>query len=46
VVSPAVLAGLERAAADSTVEVLDGVGHFLPEEAPGEVADRARLLFG
>jgi pimeloyl-ACP methyl ester carboxylesterase len=29
-----------------SVEILDGVGHFVPEEAPEVVADRARALFG
>lgn len=29
-----------------TVEVLPGVGHFVPEEASEAVAERARALFG
>jgi pimeloyl-ACP methyl ester carboxylesterase len=29
-----------------TVEALDGIGHFVPEEAPEAVAERARALFG
>ena len=33
--------------ADTTeTEVLPGVGHFVPEEAPDVVADRVRALFG
>lgn len=28
------------------VEVLPGVGHFVPEEAPEEVAERVRALLG
>ena len=39
------LAGWEGHADDLDVEVLPGVGHFVPEEAPQEVADRARALF-
>ena len=46
VASPAVLEGWEDCADDMTVEVLPGVGHFVPEEAPQEVATRARALFG
>ena len=45
-VTPALLAGYEDRADDMQVEVLDGVGHFVPEEAPHVVADRARQLFG
>ena len=44
--SPALLEGWQRNADDMTVEVLDGVGHFVPEEAPEVVADRAKVLFG
>ena len=46
VASPALLEGWEDCADDMTVEVLPGVGHFVPEEAPDEVAARARALFG
>jgi pimeloyl-ACP methyl ester carboxylesterase len=45
VITPALLRGYEDRADDMTVEVLEGVGHFLPEEAPEVVADRARALF-
>jgi pimeloyl-ACP methyl ester carboxylesterase len=45
VVTPALLAGYEGRADDMTVEVLDGVGHFVPEEAPEVVADHVRALF-
>jgi pimeloyl-ACP methyl ester carboxylesterase len=37
--------GFEPHADDMTAEVLDGAGHFLPEERPGLVAARARELF-
>ena len=43
VASPALLEG---APADVAVEVLPGVGHFVPEEAPEVVAERVRALFG
>jgi pimeloyl-ACP methyl ester carboxylesterase len=43
IASPALLEG---APADLDVEVLPGVGHFLPEEAPEAVAERVRALFG
>lgn len=42
----ALLDGWQRNADDMTVEILDGVGHFVPEEAPEVVAERARALFG
>jgi len=45
VITPALLRGYEDRADDMTVEVLDGVGHFVPEEAPEVVADRVRALF-
>jgi pimeloyl-ACP methyl ester carboxylesterase len=38
--------GLGRHADDGKVELVDGVGHFLPEEAPELVADRIRALCG
>ena len=43
--SSAVLDGWQANADDMSVEILDGVGHFVPEEAPDVVADRARALF-
>ncbi len=46
VASPALLEGWQGSADDLTVEVLPGVGHFVPEEAPDEVARRVRALFG
>ena len=46
VVSAATLEGWRDCAQDMEVEVLPGVGHFVPEEAPEEVAARARALFG
>ena len=45
VITPALLRGYEDRADDMTVEVLDGVGHFVPEEAPEVVAERAKALF-
>jgi pimeloyl-ACP methyl ester carboxylesterase len=44
--SRAMLDGWQRNADDMSVEVLPGVGHFVPEEAPEEVAARVRALFG
>ena len=46
VATPALLEGWQGCATDMQVEVLPGVGHFVPEEAPEEVARRARALFG
>ena len=46
VITRAFLKGYEEHADDMTVEVLDGVGHFVPEEAPEAVAERVRALFG
>ena len=43
IASPALLEG---APADLAVEVLPGVGHFVPEEAPEVVAERVRALLG
>jgi pimeloyl-ACP methyl ester carboxylesterase len=40
------LTGWQDHADDMAVEVLPRVGHFVPEEAPAEVAERARALFG
>ena len=42
VVRPIMVAGRERWADDLTVEVVRGCGHFLPEERPDLVAERAR----
>ncbi|MCW2714952.1 MAG: Soluble epoxide hydrolase [Frankiales bacterium] len=44
--SRALLDGWQPNADDMTVEALDGIGHFVPEEAPEAVAERARALFG
>ncbi len=44
--SPAMLEGWEPHADDMTVEVVTSAGHFLPEEAPLEVAAAADALFG
>jgi pimeloyl-ACP methyl ester carboxylesterase len=41
---PAWAEGLERSLADHTLTVLDGVGHFLPFEAPDEVVRAVRAL--
>ena len=46
VASPVLVDGWQRHADDMSVEFLDGIGHFVPEEAPEVVADRARALFG
>jgi pimeloyl-ACP methyl ester carboxylesterase len=37
--------GFERHGDDARAEVLEGCGHFVPEERPALVADRARALF-
>jgi pimeloyl-ACP methyl ester carboxylesterase len=42
---PALLDGFERHGDDAAAEVLEGCGHFVPEERPDVVADRARTLF-
>lgn len=39
-------AGFERHGADATWEVVPGAGHFLPEERPAPVAERAKALLG
>jgi pimeloyl-ACP methyl ester carboxylesterase len=39
------LDGWQEHADDMAVEVLPGVGHFVPEEAAASVAERARALF-
>jgi pimeloyl-ACP methyl ester carboxylesterase len=43
VISERGLAGFARHADDMTVEMIDG-GHFLPEERPGDVADRVLAM--
>jgi pimeloyl-ACP methyl ester carboxylesterase len=43
--STAMLDGWQRHADDMSVEILAGVGHFVPEEAPEAVAQRAVELF-
>ncbi len=45
VAAAALLEGWQGCADDMTVEVLPGVGHFVPEEAPEEVVSRVRALF-
>lgn len=40
------LDGWQGHADDMAVEVLDGVGHFVPEEAPDAVVERVRALLG
>jgi pimeloyl-ACP methyl ester carboxylesterase len=40
-----ILAGSERQADDMTVEKVDGCGHFIVDELPDLVAERARELF-
>jgi pimeloyl-ACP methyl ester carboxylesterase len=45
VVTAATLEGWQGCAQDMEVEVLPGVGHFVPEEAPEAVALRVRALF-
>jgi pimeloyl-ACP methyl ester carboxylesterase len=43
--SPATLDGWQNHAEDLTIDGISGAGHFLPEEAPDEVAATARALF-
>jgi pimeloyl-ACP methyl ester carboxylesterase len=45
-VPPVLLEGAEREADDLAVEIVPGCGHFLPEEAPELVAERALAPFG
>ena len=40
------LAGYERHADDMTVEKIDGCGHFIVDEMPDLVTERARAFFG
>jgi pimeloyl-ACP methyl ester carboxylesterase len=42
---PALLTGCERHADEMEVELIPGAGHFLADERPDLVADRARALF-
>jgi pimeloyl-ACP methyl ester carboxylesterase len=44
VVRPAMLRGRERFADDLTIEIVPDCGHFLPEERPQLVAERARAF--
>jgi len=43
---PQMLAGWQRHANDMRVELVEGVGHFIADEAPDLVADRALAFFG
>jgi pimeloyl-ACP methyl ester carboxylesterase len=45
-VPPVLLEGAEREADDLAVETIPGCGHFVPEERPELVAERALELFG
>jgi pimeloyl-ACP methyl ester carboxylesterase len=45
-IRPFLLEGAERDADDLVVEVVRDCGHFVPEERPQLVAERARALFG
>jgi pimeloyl-ACP methyl ester carboxylesterase len=45
-VPPVLLEGAEREADDLTVETIPGCGHFMPEQRPELVAERALALFG
>jgi pimeloyl-ACP methyl ester carboxylesterase len=45
-IRPFLLEGAEREADDLTVEIVPDCGHFVPEERPQLVAERARALFG
>jgi pimeloyl-ACP methyl ester carboxylesterase len=44
-ISPVLLRGMEDHADDLELELVDGSGHFIAEERPELVADRARALF-
>jgi pimeloyl-ACP methyl ester carboxylesterase len=44
-ISPGLLRGMERHADDLQLELVDGSGHFIAEERPELVAERARTLF-
>jgi pimeloyl-ACP methyl ester carboxylesterase len=45
-IPPVLLEGAEREANDLAVEAIPGCGHFVPEERPELVAERALELFG
>ena len=45
-IRPFLLDGAEREADDLVVEIVPDCGHFVPEERPALVAERARALFG
>ena len=46
VLRPEGLEGAERHAEDLTIELLPGVGHFVADEVPEIVVDRALSFFG
>ena len=46
VVREDILAGFEPYADDMSVEILERCGHFVAEERPDVVIERARELFG
>ncbi len=46
VITADILAGYEPYADDMSVEILAGCGHFVAEEKPDVVIERARELFG
>jgi pimeloyl-ACP methyl ester carboxylesterase len=46
VIRPEILAGYEPYADDMSVEIVERCGHFVAEERPDVVIDRARSLFG
>jgi pimeloyl-ACP methyl ester carboxylesterase len=46
VVRPEILAGYEPFAEDMSIEAIEGCGHFIAEEKPEIVSERARQLFG
>jgi pimeloyl-ACP methyl ester carboxylesterase len=45
-VVPAMLEGTERQAADMEIEIVEGCGHFIVDEMPDLVIDRARRFLG
>jgi pimeloyl-ACP methyl ester carboxylesterase len=46
VLPPEILAGWQRHADDMQLELVEGCGHFIADEAPDLVADRALAFFG
>ena len=46
IASPALLDGWQTNADHMSVEVLDDVGHFIPDEAPAAVAAHVTAMFG